>query len=297
MSKLVQELQRLYFLDGQRWHSQRFDDGDRPIYAAEGALTSELVAKSLAGEATMALDLVSPDGMTRAMVLGFARATDWEQVARLYQGIQEDFELPAPAVSVSGQAGYQLWLSLAECIPVAEAKLFLDALRRKYLADIPFSKLSFSPDADAPSLVNLVPALHEASGKWSAFIDPSMGAMFVDEPGLSMAPNMDRQADMLAALKSMKAIDFQRALNSLQSEAEANARLPEQSAVESGVFPSAPDLGRMRSTLNVGNNYTDPKTFLLAVMNDPSATAGQRIKAAKALLPYFNGSESERDVG
>jgi hypothetical protein len=297
MNKLTQALQRLYFFDDQQWHSQKFDDGGNPAYVAKGALRPELVAKSLAGQSTVALDLVNSDGMVRAMVLGFERATDWDLVAKLYQGIQEDFELPAPAVSISGQAGYQLWLSLAECIPVAEARLFIDALRRKYLIDIPLAKLRFSPDAGAASLVNLVPALHEASGKWSAFIDPSMGAMFVDEPGLSMAPNMDRQADMLAGLKSMKAVDFQRALNSLQSEAEANARLPEQSAVESGVFPSAPDLGRMRSTLNVGNNYTDPKTFLLAVMNDASASPGQRIKAAKALLPYFNGSKSERDVG
>lgn len=292
MSKLVQELQRLYFLDDQRWHSQQFDDSGNPAYVAEGALSPDLAAKSLLGESTLAFDLVNSDGMVRAMVLGFERATDWEQVAKLYQGIQEDFELPAPAVSISGQAGYQLWLSLAECLPVAEARLFLDALRRKYLADIPLAKLRFSPDAGAASLVKLVPALHEASGKWSAFIDPSMGAMFVDEPGLSMAPNMDRQADMLAGLKSMKAVDFQRALNILQSEAEASARLPERSAVESGALPSAPELCRMRSTLNVGNNYTDPNTFLLAVMNDASASPGQRIKAAKALLPYFNRSES-----
>lgn len=45
--------------------------------------------------------------------------------------------------------------------------------------------------------------------------------------------------------------------------------------------------GRPRSRLSVGGNFSDPKSFLLAVMNDPSASASQRIKAAKALLPYF----------
>ncbi len=44
---------------------------------------------------------------------------------------------------------------------------------------------------------------------------------------------------------------------------------------------------RRRSALNVGSGYRDPQSFLLAVMNDESASARQRITAAKALLPYF----------
>ncbi len=39
--------------------------------------------------------------------------------------------------------------------------------------------------------------------------------------------------------------------------------------------------------LAVGGGFVDPKSFLLAVMNDPGATAEHRIEAAKALLPYF----------
>ena len=39
--------------------------------------------------------------------------------------------------------------------------------------------------------------------------------------------------------------------------------------------------------LDVGGGYVDPKSFLLAVMNDPGAAAEHRIEAAKALLPYF----------
>lgn len=260
MNKLIHELQRLYFRDDQPSSAQ-------------------------------ALDLVDATGRVRAMVLGFERAADWELVAGLYQGLQEDLELPAPAVAVSGRAGYQLWLSLAECVPLAEAQVFLDALRRRYLAEIPLSGLCFSPDAAGQGLVNRVPALHEASGKWSAFIDPSMGAMFLEESGLDMAPNMDRQADMLSGLSSMKTEDFQRALVTLQSLLEADARLLEETA--QGALPSASDLGRARSTLNVGSNYSDPKSFLLAVMNDTSASAGQRIKAAKALLPYFNPTGRE----
>lgn len=298
MNKLFQELQRLYFLDDQAWRAQESGAGPRPADLAGGVLTPALVAQSLAGEAVIGLDLRRPDGMVRAMVLDFASAADWAAVAKLYQAIQEDLELPAPAVAVSGRAGYQLWLSLSACIPAAEASLFLAALRDQYLADLPLAELGCHPDsgraAGGPSLVTLVPALHEATGKWSAFIDPSMGAMFVDESGLDMAPNPDRQADMLSGLASIKTADFQRALAQLQSAAAAAAKRREESADEpGGGIRSAPDLGRPRARLNVGNHYADPQSFLLAVMNDASASAGQRIKAAKALLPYFNPTGHE----
>ena len=39
--------------------------------------------------------------------------------------------------------------------------------------------------------------------------------------------------------------------------------------------------------LAVGSGFVDPKSFLLAVMNDTSASARHRIAAAKALLPCF----------
>ncbi len=42
------------------------------------------------------------------------------------------------------------------------------------------------------------------------------------------------------------------------------------------------------SGLNLAGAFTDPKTFLLAVMNDPAACVEHRIDAAKALLPYFH---------
>jgi len=283
MNKLIHELQRLYFLDGSA-------STDR---AAAGLLTPELIAQCLDGEGIAGLELVSADGLIRAMVVGFEKASDWEQVAKLYQGIQEDLELPAPAISVSGHTGYQLWLSLAACVSVVDARLFLDALRLKYLADLSLASLQLIPDADR-SVVNLVPAFHQATGKWSAFIDPSMGAMFIEESGLDMAPNMDRQADMLSRLKSIKAGDFARALSILQSEAESNARLLEESAAEQRENPRHPSaVDQTRAKLSVGDNYTDPKTFLLAVMNDASASADHRIKAAKALLPYFHGFASE----
>jgi len=299
MNKLISALQRLYFLQDQQWHSQNLNDGGDLAYAAEGPLTPAIVTKSLAGELTVGLNLVSPAGMARAMVVSFARATDWEQVANLYQAVQDELDLPGPAVSVSGRKGYSLWFSLAEALPLAQIQAFLAALRLKYLADIPLAHLELQPNALV--IKTLAPARHNTTGKWSAFIDPSMGSMFIVEPGLEMAPILDRQAGMLAGLKSIKTANFQRALSILQTPseldgepavtlAEAAARLPTKAS-------RPPDLadGYRYSKLGEGNTYADPRDFLLALMNDSSVGVKQRIKAAKALLPYFVGTASKEE--
>ena len=268
MNKLMTQLQRLYFLP------------DQQSAARTGAMSDP---------ATDGLMLVSPDGMARTMVAKFERPADWEQLAGLYQALQDELDLPAPIISISGRQGYRLWLSLAEPVPVALVRRFLEALCGKYLAGIPSEKLECLPTAEQPSSIasaasELLPAQHRETGKWSAFIDPSLGAMFIDEPGLEMAPNMDRQAEILAAAKSIEAAAFQRALKQLETPVEPDTG---PASREHSAAPPGAGTGRGRSLLNVGSHYSDPKSFLLAVMNDPSASAGRRIQAAKALLPYF----------
>jgi len=285
MNKLIQELQRLYFVGDQRGFCLRADAGVPWAGGVPAVLTPAQLAEGMAGECGVVLDLMDDTLCMRAMVIGVTRTGDWEILADLYRGLQEDLELPAPAISVSATTGFQLWLSLAEGVKQDEARWFVEALRANYLADIPLAKLELVPGADeaaagAANQVELVPAYCPGSGKWSAFIDPSMGGMFVDESGLDMAPNMERQADMLAAVRSIKAAEFRRACERLAP--------PAAMAPVSGELAQAPAAGRRHATLDIGSHFTDPKAFLLAVMNDPSATAGQRIKAAKALLPYFN---------
>ena len=249
MSKLIQELQRLYCLPDQ---------------------------KIPAGDCGVGLHLLAADGRVRAMVLGFERAADWPWVGNLYHGLQDDLELPPPAISVSGLAGYQLWLSLADPVPLAQAEDFLEALRLRYLADMPSARLKFYPSTNC-AMVNLVPAFCEASQKWSAFIDPTMGAMFVEESGLEMAPGRGRQAEMLSGLKSIHVEDFQRALGVLLAES-AVGDVPPPEANFRGAEPGG------------DKYYADPQSFLLAVMNDPLASLEHRIEAAKALLPAFSRS-------
>lgn len=213
-------------------------------------------------------------GEPRALLLGFQRTADWERAASLWQAIQEELELPAPAISVSVADGYRLWLSLAAPLPSTEAQGFLDALRGKYLADLSPGSLELL--VGEPGSLSPVPALDPASGKWSAFIDPSMGGMFVEEPGLEMAPSLDRQADMLAGLRSIAGDGLRRALDKLRTDAEADL-------AAAGTPTSSGPQG----------HFADPKSFLLAVMNDTSLAMRDRIEAAKALLPAFQTTGDE----
>lgn len=263
MNKLMSELRRLYFRCDQAWP---------------------------AGETDPALDLVDVNGMVRAMVIDFAKVGDWAAVANMYRAVQDDLDLPAPALSVSGHAGFRLWFSLAAPVLATEAAAFLGALQREYLADIPPANLQCLPVADkvafpACKRVGLVPALCQETGKWSAFIDPSMGSMFVDAPGLEMAPNLDRQADMLAGLASIEADAFRHAVNVLPGGLASGVAAGRAFAAPAAVVPAGVGaLPACSAMLGVGGGFTDPRHFLLAVMNDPSASAHHRIKAAKALL-------------
>lgn len=213
--------------------------------------------------------VLSADGMARAMVVSFARAGDWPAVAGLYGDIQAVLGLPAPAVSVSGEAGYALWLSLAEPQPVAQLQLFLAGLKRAFLADVPEQYLGFHPDATQSAPAPL-PARHPLSGRWSAFIDPGMGSMFADESGLEMAPNPPRQAEMLAGLACIGTADFQRALLTLATE-----KAPAHVAGDDVPAASAS-----------GSSFSDPGSFLMAVMNDPAVSMENRIRAAASLLAH-----------
>jgi hypothetical protein len=280
MSNLFNELQRLFFLPEQQWHTHQAAAKSAPADAVDGLLTPQLVAESLAGESSVMLNLINAEGRVRVMVMVFEKTADWVRVASLLEVLQDELELPLPALSVSGRSGFRLWFSLAELVPVAQARLFLDGLHRKYLADMPPAGLQLRPATaaragEAPVLVKLTPALHLTTGRWSAFIDPSLGSMFADEPGLAMAPNMDRQAQILAGLKCIEADDFQRVLGLLSEPVT-----PADVAGGAAVSKAGPCLQHK-------NDFSDPASFLLAVINDPSVATLERIRAAEALLPYF----------
>ncbi len=211
--------------------------------------------------------LTDPDAPVRAMVLALARPAQWDRLSAVWQGVQADLELPAPAIAVSGIDGHQLWFSLAESVPVAQAMAFLEALRARYLGDIAPERVDMQPavEASAPGQEQ------QGSGHWSAFVVPGLAPMFADEPWLDLPPSPDAQADLLSRFKSTSAADWSRALERLQPAARTTAPPPASGAAE-----AAPgDL--------------DPTRFLRSVMNDPAVALHLRIDAAKALLPYSQG--------
>lgn len=267
MNKLESELQRLYCLPGQTW----------PI------LKSATV--------NPAIGLVSSAGLVRCLVLSVERACTWAPVAALCQAVQETLDLPVPAISVSVEDGFQVWFSLAEPVSLQMAQDFMAGLCRRYLAEVKAAKIKLRPGSeDALRSVPLVPLRQENAERWSAYIDPAMGGMFVEETWLEMAPSLDKQAAMLAGLESMGVEDFQRALSILQSIPEPSSQSIEHLNNQDS---ASPDQNRDDATLTIGSGFTDPKTFLLAVMNSSSATAEQRIAAAIALLPFFDKNSAK----
>ena len=198
----------------------------------------------------------------QALCLGFRRAADWESVGAVWHDAQAERDLRAPAMSIDGE-GYRLWFSLADRVADETARRFIDGLIRRSLAELPDARLHIDFAASPPP-AELIP-----DERWAAFIDPGLGSMFAAEPWLDMAPNRNQQADLLAALRSIRPAELSHALDRMLAQTSPAAA------------PAALE------TLSLSGPFTHPRDFLLAVMNDPQAGSLARIEAAKALLPYF----------
>ena len=167
--------------------------------------------------------LVSEDGLTRAIVIDFPRAPEdetrhWTQLCELANTLQEKLGFPAPAVSITGANAFRLWLSLREAVPVAEVRRFLALLRSAWFPELPLH---------ASSAVELPPCLHLETGKWAAFIHPGMGASFIGEAGLDMAPPAAAQLAFLEGLESIAPARFGEAMAAMQL---AHGAAPAQAA-------------------------------------------------------------------
>jgi hypothetical protein len=213
-------------------------------------------------------------------VLELGWPASWDALVQVWQGLQGDLELPAPAIAVSGDA-FQLWISLAEPVGAAQGRHFLEGLRRRYLAEVGPERIRLHPVPD-PALpqgarhVEVVPPIERAPGRWAAFVAPDLASLFADEPWVDLPSSDDAQADLLSRLQSAQPADWRRALERL-------------GAVDSSTpAPAVPAPQASSSTQGAGDR-PDPRRFLLQVMNDAGAELHLRIEAAKALLPYFEG--------
>lgn len=194
MLKLIQELMRLYL--------------------PQGVVTEEALQAHILGQQTLPPDITTVDGLTRTIAIPFHRipkadeGRHWALLCEVANALQEELDLPAPAVSIASQEGFCLWLSLATPLPSLEAGQFVELLRQAYFPET-------EPSLGAP--VELPPCLNRDSGRWTAFINPGMGASFIGEPGLEIAPPQAAQAAFLEGLESIDAARFGQAMERLQA--------------------------------------------------------------------------------
>lgn len=191
------------------------------------------------------LELVSATGQTRAMVLEFRRKAGqavprhWDNLCRMANYLQEQLELPAPAVSISGKNSYQLWLSLSHAVPVEQAETFLLQLCASYFPDVLADELDWLPQHSSQHAQAHVecPPRAQSNGLWSAFIHPGMGAAFEEEAGLEVEPPAAGQAAFLERLHSISVTQWNHACALLQSQQPDAAPAPSIATAASAAAP------------------------------------------------------------
>ena len=223
--------------------------------------------------------LLCPHGHTRTGVVSLARPADWDHLLRVWQGVQADLGLPAPAIAVNGVDGYQLWFSLWEPVPADHMAAFLAGLQATYLRDIAPRRLGLwpahpNPLPGASPLPALAVPAPQGDDRWSAFVTPDLARIFANDPWLDMAPADASQADVLAVLACTQPDVFEAAC----------ARLAPLAPTTANVAPPHVQPLATVAQLAAPPGALEPEAFLRHVMNDPGGPLALRIEAAKALL-------------
>lgn len=220
MEKLTAELRRLYLPDHQHPTSQALEQHQH-------------------GGTTFTIDLAcnGADGMrtARALVLDFPREPDgrhWQRLCDVANALQQELQLPAPAVSVNGGNHYSLWLSFEQPLPLDQLRQFHALLHRSFFSEV---DTSFGI-----TQVELPPCLHRATDLWAAFINPAMGASLADDLGLELPPPLAAQAAFLASVERITPEQYAHALQVL------GAKHGEETAV------AAPEVLPMASAAPLG---------------------------------------------
>ncbi|OYV00365.1 MAG: hypothetical protein CFE45_09430, partial [Burkholderiales bacterium PBB5] len=209
----------------------------------------------------------------RAGVLGLSRPADWDRLRQVWQAVQQDLGLPAPAIAINGLDGLQLWFALAEPVPAAQAHGFLHGLRQQHLGDVPDSRVQIHPaagQADSTWATEALPGRQVRPGQWSAFVAPDLAPVFAAQAGAGLA----------------------------QAQGAAPVPTPTQArhTGASGAYAATGDIATAPNDDGTGSDpgagdaaapaRADARRFLLAVMNDTAVDLALRIEAAKALLAH-----------
>ena len=229
-------------------------------------------------------DLLDAQGHTRALVLELAAPADWSRLKAVWQGVQADLGLPAPAIAVSGTDGLQLWFSAPTPVPAADARRWLEALCRRYLPGLPPHRLRLFPrteptaDAGHPAThAAPVPARQADGATWSAFVAPDLVPLFEETPWLDSEPSEEGQAALLERVGVMKVGWFE-AVVTMEAPRAAQA-----SAAGDGAVVSVAT-GGLAEVAGLTGARREAVAFLRRVVQDEAAPLALRVEAAKALL-------------
>jgi hypothetical protein len=223
-----------------------------------------------------------PDSASRALVLDVGRPSDWELLANAWRGVQLDLALPAPGIAIAGDNSYQLWFSLERGCPPEAAAAFFDGLKSRYLAGVAGPRIRCLTEPP------VMPA-EVREGQWSAFVAPDLAPVFVEATWLDIPPGAEGQADLLKSLKSITPQAWEAALAALAPRGPQDVARSDGRSDRASTGEATPEAPRVTSAPAVQSasptNFTDPRAFLLHVMNDATLPMAMRIEAAKALLP------------
>jgi hypothetical protein len=217
-------------------------------------------------------------GTVRALVVGLRQPADWSVLGALWRGVQADLDWPAPGIAVNGRDAIELWFSLAEPVPLPQAREALSGLVARYLTGVKPERLSLWPAAQPEgnaALLSRLPPQPVGPQCWSAFVAPDLAAVFADEPALDLPPGDDAQAELLSRLNSVSSMAW-------RSAWAQRAPAPQQQESSAHAPPTDPSIAPPATALT--EVFEDPRDFLRAVMNDNRLPLDQRIDAAKALL-------------
>lgn len=241
MQRLLSELRRLFPLPIEVLAEGAEPGPDSALYALQ---------RQLAGEGWLALQPLDAQGCTRLLGFGFhgvARgqgAAHCAAMLELARWLMEELGLPEAAFSVNGRDGFDLWLPLAAPVPMPEAHEFVQRLQALHLHEL--QQVHLLPAAPQPAVaggepLRLPPGRYPDSGLWSVFIAPGLAPSFTEEAGIDIAPNLDKQAELLSRLQPIAPDEFTRALQRLRQRAgqAGEAPAPKADASDAGALAGA----------------------------------------------------------
>lgn len=256
------------------------------------SLTTQVVQDRLHGELERLYGLqacaeakgVSQDD-SRALILQLCKPSEWSSLAVLWHAFVSEWGMPAPAIAVNGRDGIQLWFSLTRPASSSRCERFLLALRDRFLDGLPQDRVSWYPSSKplsehGDSMFTAVPACTSGTDHWSAFVTRDLAAVFGDEPWVDVPPVRDQQAEILSRLSPMTRAQMDFVLEQL----DATNSLGRKDAAT--YIEERFDGSDRRNGMGPLSEWRGPAEFLWAAMNNTSLPMGERIEAAKALLPY-----------